>query len=279
MRIILCAILALGPLALAADETQYRAMPWHLVDTWWDIGTDREFESYSVEVSISDEVPADVSLYIAPIGLGKLSGIAFYGGIQTRTDGHTRTDKRLRVIGPGLLFSMWGERSLEAIRPADGGLCQSSGHEGDFVSVRRPYTWTKGTYTYRLVKMDREVRDGQPYTWVGSFLFNHQTDENIFIGALRFKGEKLVLGKSLANFVEIYGKQRPVADIPKLTVTFGNLKVNGEAIANATARAIYPKGVPDYADAKAVDGKLVITVGTPVENRAARDVWVIGGKK
>jgi hypothetical protein len=33
---------------------------------------------------------------------------------------------------------------------------------GDFISVRRPLEWTKGEYTYRLVKMDREEIDGEP---------------------------------------------------------------------------------------------------------------------
>ncbi len=163
-------------------------MPWHLVDLWWDIGKPSDFESYSIDVSIADDVPADVNLYIAPIGIGTISGNKFYGGLQTNSDGSTRTDTRLRGIGRGLLFSMWGERSMDAIRPADGGFCQSSGHEGDFVSVRRPFAWARGDYTYRLVKMDREVVDGAPCTWVGAFVYSHEKDENIFVGRSASRG-------------------------------------------------------------------------------------------
>jgi hypothetical protein len=250
-------------------------MPWHLVDIWWDTGEDRPFESYAIDVTISEDVPSSVNLYIAPIGLGQLSGTRFYGGIQTMADGYTKQNRRLRKIGPGLLMSMWGQRTFDAIRPSLGGLCQSSGHEGDFVSVRRPYEWSKGTYTYRVVRMDKEMVEDQSYTWVGAFVYSHEKDENVFVGALRFPGENLVLDRRIASFVEVYGRAIPVEEIPRVTMTFGNLRVNGQPVDNPAATAIYPDGVPDYADTAAQDGKLVIRVGEPVNNRTARRVKVL----
>jgi hypothetical protein len=261
------------------DEKTYAPMPWHLVDTWWDIGQETPFESLAVDVTISDNVPSSVNLYISPIGLGHLSKTPFYGGIQTQADGYTKQDPKLRPIGPGFLFSMWGERSHDAIRPADGGFFQSSGHEGDFVSVRRQFAWKKGEYTYRLSRMDQQMIDDKPYTWVGAFVYSHEKDENVFVGALRFKGEKLILDRKIANFVEVYGPQRPVAEIPKVTITFGPPVVNGTVANAATAEAIYDKGVPDYADAVAKDGSLVITVGQPVEGRKKRHTTLIEAKK
>jgi hypothetical protein len=169
---------------------------------------------------------------------------------------------------------MWGERSLDAIRPSQGGFCQSSGHEGDFVSVRRPYEWKKGKYTYSVVKMDQEIVDGQPATWVGAFLYSHEKDENIFIGALRFKSENLILERKVASFVEVYGNRIPVDKIPQVVVTFGNLKLNGEVLKAPGVEAIYPKGVPDYADAKAKEDDVVIEVGKSVENRSERRVQI-----
>jgi hypothetical protein len=275
----------LGVSRAAADddsrkgEKMYAPMPWHLVDTWWDIGQETPFESLAVDVTLSDDVPSTVNLYIAPIGIGHLSKTAFYGGIQTRADGYTKKDQKLRTIGPGFLFSMWGERGLDAIRPADGGLFQSAGHEGDFVSVRRPFEWKKGKYTYRLTRMDQQMIDGKPHCWVGAFVYAHETNENLFVGALRFKGEKLILDRKVANFVEVYGRLRPVADIPKVTVTFGPPVVNGTAAKSPTAEAIYPKGVPDYADTEAKDGSLVIAVGQPVEAREKRRVKLIEAPK
>ena len=80
-------------------EKKYAPMPWHLVDTWWDIGKETVFESLAVDVTISSDVPANVNLYIAPIGLGHLDKTPFYGGIQTQSDGNTRSDPKLRRIG------------------------------------------------------------------------------------------------------------------------------------------------------------------------------------
>jgi len=83
----------------------------------------------------------------------------------------------------------------------------------------------------------------------------------------------------VANFVEVYGQRRPVSDIPKVTVTFGPPVVNRIAARNPSAVAIYPKGVPDYADAVAQEGSLVVSVGHPVEGRAKRHVTLIEMKK
>lgn len=272
LRPVVLTLLILPPVAALAEEPEYARMPWHLVDIWWDLGEDAPFESYSIDVTISKDVPSTKNLYIAPIGIAHLNKTPFYGGIQTQANGHTKSDHRLRKIGPGLLMSMWGERSFDAIRPSIGGLCQSSGHEGDFVSVRRPYEWSKGTYTYRVSRMDEEVIDGKPYTWVGAFVYCYEKDENVFVGALRFKGENLVLSRKVASFVEVYGWRIPVSEIPKVTVTFGNLKINGKAAGVKAMQAVYPKGVPDYANAESRDGSVVIEVGEPVEGRTGRRV-------
>ena len=264
----------LFPRVVSAGEfvapERYKSMPWHLVDIWWDVGRDVSFESYSIDVTIKDPVPGDVNLYIAPLGLGHLNGIPFYGGVQTQADGYTKRDRRIRKIGPGFLFSMWGERSHDAIRPASGGFCQSSGHEGDFISVRRSYRWSPGKYTYKIVRMDREMVADKACTWVGAFVYSHGKDENIFVGALRFPAEKLVLSRRVASFVEVYGRRLPVEKIPKVTVIFDNLKLNGKVVAGPGAMAVYPKGVPDYAEARLVEDRLVIRVGELVEERRTR---------
>ena len=258
-----------------ADEPEYARMPWHLVDLWWDLGEESPFESYSIDVTVGDDVPSTTNLYIAPIGIAHLDKTPFYGGIQTQADGHTKSDARIREIGPGCLMSMWGERSLDAIRPSLGGLCQSSGHEGDFVSVRRPYEWTQGTYTYRVTRMDAEEVEGVSHRWVGAFLYSHETGENVFIGALRFPGDDLVLSRKVASFVEVYGRRIPVSEIPKVTVTFGNVTVNGKPVNVKRVDAVYPNQVPDYAEAVAKDGAVVVAVGQAVESRKERRAVLI----
>jgi hypothetical protein len=269
-------VLFLSVAPVLGAKPQYSPPPWHLVDLWWDIGADQPFESYSIDVTISDDVSSTTNLYIAPIGIAHLGNTPFYGGIQTQADGYTKRDQYLRKIGPGFIFSMWGERSLDAIRPSIGGFCQSSGHEGDFVSVRRPYQWQKGKYTYKVVRMDKEEIDGKPFTWVGVFVFSHEKGESVFVGALRFKGDHLVLAGKVASFFEVHGRRIPVEEIPKVKVTFGNLAVNGKPARVRTATAIYPKNVPDYAKAVAKDDAVTVTVGRAVKNRTKRKVVLIG---
>lgn len=263
-------LLAILVSTAAFAEEKLPPPPWHLIDLWWDLGREEPLERYDVTFTVHDKLPDDVRVYIAPIGLGHLDGTPFYGGIQTRADGHTRKDQRIRVLGRGILMSRWNERSLDAIRPPQGGHCQSSGHEGDFISVRRPYEWSQGTYTYSVVGMDAETVDGKPHRWYGVYVYAHAADEHIFAGALRFPGERPTLKRSVASFVEIYGPRIPLGSIPKFRVSFDALSVNGKRIEKPGVVAVYPRRVPDYAVARVDAGRVLVTVGEPIQDRADR---------
>jgi hypothetical protein len=77
------------------------------------------------------------------------------------------------------------------------------------------------------------------------------------------------------HLIDIYGRQIPVEEIPKVTVTFGNLRVNGTPVEKPSATAVYPRRVPDYAEAVAKDGQLVVKVGEPVADRQRREVALL----
>jgi len=259
-----------------SQEKAHNSTPQALVHIHWDIGKKVTFQSYSIDVTFSEDVSSsEVQLYFAPIGWGKLNGTSFYGGLQTQVSGCRGSNGCRSLLGHGLLFSMWGERSPEAIRPSAGGYYRSSGCEGDYVSVRRPYRWTQGTYTYKLVRMDRETIGCEEYTWVGAFVYSHEKNENVFIGALRFKGSKLMLDPHLGSFIEVYGPRRPPSEIPKLTVTFGNVTINGKPATSLSADASYEDGVPDYAQAKARGKTVVVKLGQHGRNRKQRQVRLI----
>lgn len=89
----------------------------------------------------------------------------------------------------------------------------------------------------------------------------------------------MILDRNVANFIEVYGRRKPVEDIPKVIVTFSPPIVNGIIATNLTAKAIYPKGVPDYAEAAVEGGSLVIKVGHLVSDREKRESILIGSKK
>jgi hypothetical protein len=260
------AALALAAGSMGEDAPpRIGGMPWHLADVWWTFTPLPPLESLSVDVEVRGEIPADTRLYCAPIGGARLGGEQFYGGLQTRSDGKSpATGGRLEVIGPGAIFSRWGERSLDAVRRSLGGYHESSGHEGDFISVRQRFPWTPGRYTYSIRRLDVEGTNA----WFGAFVRSRDSGEEVYVGALRFPGAAPRLHEQLASFVEIYGPAIPVGSIPKVTVTYGNWRINGSAVEPVEVLAAFERDVPQVAAAALEDGLLVIRLGDPVDRES-----------
>ena len=87
-----------------------------------------------------------------------------------------------------------------------------------------------------------------------------------------------MLSRKLASFVEIYGRAKPVEEIPRVDVIFDDLRVNGQSVVKPSVMAFYPEGVPDYANAlpakeNATPG-VVVEVGKFVPNRSRRSVQI-----
>ena len=254
----------LGPVGASGPEPRDDP-PWHLVDLWWTLpGAEREpFERLTLPFWVSDDLPDSALVYIAPNGVAHPSGVACYGGVQTQSDGNTDDDPDLQGIGRGLLMSMWGERSRDAIRAVgEPGrqFWQSSGHEGDFVSVRRSFPWTAGAWEYEMRALDTD----RGATWVGAYLRpldGPMAGTEVEIGALRFPASPLRHSASVAAFVEVYGPRIPVAEIPSFRVRFDAPRVNGAVWPGTQVNAIYPSESPDLADASAVDRAVLVEVG------------------
>lgn len=284
--LVLLLTFALVPAPARSDEAParaYRGFPWHLVDYWWDFGEARDFESYSLDVTIEGKIDPEIPLYIAPVGIGDFGGQRFYGGLQTQSDGYREFPhpKQKEFIGKGVIFSRWDVRGLGASRRATGGLFESGGYEGDFISVRNTFDWSAGSYTYSLRKMDKEVVDGATHTWVGGFVRDHAAGTERYIGALRFRGNDLKLSARLASFVEIYRRPIPLDQIPDITVTFSNWRINGEAVTPEVASAFYADGVPPYLASEVEGGAVKATIGERDESRpdGKRHRQVLWGKK
>lgn len=260
-------------------KQSYTVWPsWQLVDIGWDTGEERPFDSCSIDITINADVPEDSELLIVPI-CGHLSNTLFSCGFASKIRGaFTKEDRLPLTIGPGMIFSRWGELSLDAVRPSVKGYCFSGDQEGKHVSVRPPFVWGKGKYTVKLVNMDKERIGDRPYRWVGGFVYSHEKDENFFVGGLRFEGESLKLTKRPASFVAVFGEKEQglVEKIPRLEIRLENLKVNNELVKPPLVMAHYEKDTPDYADAKLSGGAIVIKVGEKVEGRKERVVTLIG---
>ncbi len=135
--------------------------------------------------------------------------------------------------------------------------------------MRNKCNWTKGRYTYRLKRGKTETIKGKKHTWVDGFVYSHKDKKTVQIGSLRFAGAKLVLGRRLAGFIEIYGSRIPLASIPKITVTFEAWRINGKATPPQSALAYYPRNVPQYADSKAEGKQVIGTIGKNVDRTKA----------
>lgn len=144
-----------------------------------------------------------------------ISGEDFYFGLQTNTYSPEPPHWR----GKGVIFSRWGTRDLANARYADeDGWTQSSGHEGDFIGVRRSYDWGAGDYRIRIA-LDGLDSDGE---WFGLWITNLDSGETTWIGSMKFpllNGDARIEPLSYST-IEIYGNfpVRPI-NIPQWHVS------------------------------------------------------------
>lgn len=137
----------------------------------WDF-PNIKIDSLTFEVTFKTEIPDLPGLYFQFYD-GGINQDSKYFGFQTQIDGG---------IGRGMLYSRWGSRDHRLGRKAEGSILIDSGHEGDFISLRKSYRWSKGTYLVELKVVDFDDQ-GQ---WYGVSWFdkrNHKLNE---IGSLYF---------------------------------------------------------------------------------------------
>lgn len=262
-------------LAEAAGVTLPRR-PWHVANIWWHFAKPvTNFTSLEMDVTIDRDVPETYNLYISPCGLAKINGLQFYGGIQSNINGWPNKESRERVHpGRGAIFSRWSHDQktpigLEHVHTAAPEcLVESAGYEGEFASVRRPYAWKKGTYTWGIHKGETIDFRGGKSTWFTCRVKDHATGETTDIGSLLFEGETFTYSPSHSAFVEVYATSKiPRSNIPKVIVTFGWPRLNGAKVGLRGTTAYYPDpkggvpGSPDCANIRAEGDSCVVEVG------------------
>jgi hypothetical protein len=247
--------------------------PWHLANIWWDLdGEVKDFESYTQTVHIDRDVPETYNLYIAPVGVAKINGLQFYGGLQTNINGWADKQSRERVHpGRGGIFSRWSSDKKTPIgldhvkTAAPECLVESAGYEGEFASVRRPIPLTKGTWTYQIRKAETETIGDLKHTW---FECRIQAPDGNWhpVGKLRFEGESFTYWPRHSAFVEVYSTAKiPNSHIPKVKVTFGWPHFNGEPARIKKVYGYYPnehsQASPDCAVIEGKGENIVVDVG------------------
>lgn len=262
-------------------------LPWHVANIWWDFEKPVEhFTSLEVDVTIDRDVPSDYNLYISPCGIAKINGLQFYGGIQTNINGWANKESRKRVHrGKGGIFSRWSSDKTTPIgldhvhTAAEDCLVESAGYEGEFASVRRPFAWSKGTYTWCITKSVAEAEN----TWFTCSI-RDESGKTHDVGSLRFEGSDFTFWEKHSAFVEVYSTVKiPKSGIPKVNVTFGWPRLNGKKVTLKKAHAYYPdKGgpdSPDCANVKAEGENCIVEVG-PIfkrdEAKRRHDLALVG---
>ena len=254
--------------ALALPSDLSVSGPWHFTNIWITSAVEPvDVESYCVAFTIKTDVTGDLPIYISPINQ-RLNKVPLYGGIQTNIDGfEDKADAEGQKVyrKRGAIFSRWEERDTDATRQASGGLFESGGYEGDFISVRNDFAWSVGSYRLCLVKAD--TVDGPPlpsghekedvaygwgrfaHTWVRMEATDLGTEETAFIGALAFPGRAMSLTRQNGVFYEAYGSRtiRP-ADARPFDIVIDGIDIDGEPMAySRVAESVNPFKV--HADA------------------------------
>jgi len=248
--------------------------PWHVANVWWNFESEIEdFTSLEIDITIDRDVPDTYNLYVSPCGIAKVNGLQFYGGIQTNINGWPSKEERVRVHpGKGAIFSRWSSDletpiGLNHVRVAgEDCLVESAGYEGEFASVRRPFPWEKGEYTWSIVKGETIEHDGGRATWFTCWVKEKSAEERFEVGSLLFEGEQFTFWDRHSAFVEVYSTSKiPRSGIPEVNVSFGWPRINGENAAVKSASAFYPNagtaGSPDCANVIADGEQCVIQVG------------------
>ena len=247
--------------------------PWHVVNIWWDFEKPVEhFESLSVDVTVDRDIPSTYNLYISPCGIAEINKLQFYGGIQTNINGWANGEDRTRLHpGKGAIFSRWSSDKktpigLNHVHTAGPDcLVESAGYEGEFASVRRPFAWTKGTWTWEVVKDKTEEAEGKKVTWFRCQV-KDSTGREHPVGSLKFEGGDFTYWARHSAFVEVYSTEKiPQSNIPKVNVTFGWPRINGQPAPVKKTSAFYPNksgpAAPDCATAKAEGSSVKVEVG------------------
>ena len=239
---------------------EWAQTPEHMASIWWEWeeGGIRAFEELVLDFTIQNDVElgGGNGLYLM-LAFGQVSGIDFYLGLQT----NVKAPQFPLGRGKGLIFSRWGTRELANARVAEtDGWAQSSGHEGDFIGIRRPYDWSAGDYRVRLAP-DESSGPEPDGVWLGLWITDLASNVTTWIGSLKFPllDGKPAIGPSLYSTIEIYGRRIRPIDIPRWHVSIAPPVLDGVrssggitsyaqfwgALSNADIRYDAPAGVVD----------------------------------
>jgi len=194
-------------------------------------------------VDFKNDPGSKVGLYYSPYN-AEIDGKQFYFGVQTDLiDNNAGGVHR----GHGITLSQFGTLDKASIKTATDGFFEVGTHEGDFIGVRLPFAWTKGSYKVRL---ERGTGDAS-----GDWFELHIVDPkgvDTFAGALKFArkvaGTPATIQNTGTAFTEVYSGATDYANVPKWrvdTMAYGDGAMASGATSEYPNYPVYP-GIPSF---------------------------------
>jgi polyhydroxybutyrate depolymerase len=237
-----------GILALAGSARAEFSLPSGLAYVWWDFET-ADFEDFQIDLDLHNDPAPQESRPGAPnpglylqVYQGHIGDVGFYLGLQTDV-----YRPKLGGQGKGLIFSRWKTRDVADARATADGWIESSGHEGDFIGIRRKYAWGKGKYRLRLTALDEDAQG----VWYGFFILDYGTNREDYCGAIRFPKDSKSeqprprIKNGGGTWLEVYSHAKSLDDIPFWHVTVDGCYANQRQISAKKASSDYSQKIPN----------------------------------
>jgi hypothetical protein len=195
----------------------------------WDFPRGMRIESLSWDLTFHTEFADTPGLFVQLYD-GPVNGIGKYFGFQTTIDGG---------LGRGLLYSRWETRDRRLARAGSGSLFYDSGHEGDFISVRKSYGWKKGSYRVEF----QIVESGVDGVWYGLTCVDMATNSQVDVGSLFFPH-----GSGISNgcgtWLELYTTTFDPDNLLLVEFSIDRFLANGDTPPEAVPITYKPEEIP-----------------------------------
>ncbi|MDO9464882.1 MAG: hypothetical protein Q7J67_06255 [bacterium] len=214
----------------------------------WKLGLEKLIDlSIDITFHTKPQPPAAVYIQLYDFHIGKTGQ---YFGFQYSFNKNVRLETKF-------VWSRWGTRDKANAWVQKGGWIESAGYEGDFVGIRYPYKWGKGTYTVHLMMRNTD----EAGTWYEMRICDHQKKKWTKIGRLRFPqahdGGLPFIKDGGGSWCEVYGGTKSSADIGVLHLSYGGVYTCGRTIAAREVSLNYGKTSPNSNISIDYDGRRV----------------------
>jgi hypothetical protein len=142
--------------------------------------------------------------------------------------------------------------------------------------IPKPFTWARGRYRFEVSRLGKQADEGTTCTRFDASLRPAGSDMPAHVESFRVLGEGHVLSRQVVCSIAIRATGPLPGMVPRMTITFSNLRVDGKPVEGLTALAEYPEGGPSFVEATGRGTSVVVTLGRPIRERTRRRIDLVG---